>query len=367
MKTDYTLYSWQLSYFSGKMRGYLNYKGANFVDKPINSYQLLYQIPKKTGATVMPVVKTSQGEWLQDTTDIIDRLEQNHRDNAVLADTPKQRIASLIFEAWADEWWIPIAMHYRWSYPENYTLFEEEGGKALLPYAPKFARNLAVQQAANRLRSYLPAVGVTPEQFGTMERWTNQMLDIFEDHFAQHAYLLGDKPSLGDFALLGPLYGHLNRDPAPKRNLLDPRPNLQAWVQRAHNGNQGQGSLLPDDEIPATLHPVFAAIFNEFFPMISAYAEVIAKFVAQQGLTSGDKLPRGLDMVSFPMGSQQFIRACVPYSVWMMQRAQEQYLQLKPMEQSTVDQWLAEFDQGPFAEFDLGPKLKRHALGTRLD
>ncbi|MBK6559244.1 MAG: hypothetical protein IPG16_19255 [Comamonadaceae bacterium] len=36
-------------------------------------------------------------------------------------------------EAWGDEWWIPMAMHTRWTYPENYALFEREAGSALLP------------------------------------------------------------------------------------------------------------------------------------------------------------------------------------------------------------------------------------------
>src|SRR3546814_13148412 len=73
------------------------------------------RIPAKTGAMVMPVVVTPEGEWLQDTTHIVDVLEQRFPDAPVLPATPRQRIVAELLEMWADEWWIPAAMHYRWS------------------------------------------------------------------------------------------------------------------------------------------------------------------------------------------------------------------------------------------------------------
>ena len=36
MKHDYTFYGWQASYFAGKTRAYLNYKGVDYVNKEIN-------------------------------------------------------------------------------------------------------------------------------------------------------------------------------------------------------------------------------------------------------------------------------------------------------------------------------------------
>src|SRR3546814_7047902 len=88
------------------------------------------RIPAKTGAMVMPVVVTPEGEWLQDTTHIVDVLEQRFPDAPVLPATPRQRIVAELLEMWADEWWIPAAMHYRWSFPENYLLFEADAGNA---------------------------------------------------------------------------------------------------------------------------------------------------------------------------------------------------------------------------------------------
>ena len=69
----FTLYGWHLSYFSGKARAYLRYKGIPFVDKDINAYTLFRTIPANTKAKVMPVLQTPKDEWIQDTREIIDR------------------------------------------------------------------------------------------------------------------------------------------------------------------------------------------------------------------------------------------------------------------------------------------------------
>lgn len=367
MKHQYVLHGWQLSYFSGKMRAYMRYKGLDFKDKPVNAYDLTVRIPKKTGATVMPVVQTEKGEWLQDTTATIDWLEQRHPEPPITPATPTQQIAALLIEAWADEWWVPIAMHYRWSFSENYALFERDAGKALLPIAPNVLRKQLVKNAvAGKLRSYLPAVGVVPQQFALMERWTKQILDALEQHFAEHDCLFGGQASVADFALVGPMYGHLNRDPVPKRDLLDVRPHLQAWVDRVHGGEKATGEWLGNDQMPDSLAAVFNAIFNEFKPMIEQIAQQVDDFVKTKGATSGDKVPRSLGEVSFPMADGEFSRLAMPYSLWMVQRVADSYRSLAAQEKSAVDQWLAALGQAGLDKWSLGPALKRHALATRL-
>src|SRR3546814_11453768 len=103
---------------------------------------------------------------------------------------------------WADEWWIPAAMHYRWSFPENYLLFEADAGNALLPGFPRFAKDRLAAYVASTLRGYLPSVGVVPAQFAMMERWTENMLDALDRHFSLLPFLFGSTPSIADFALL---------------------------------------------------------------------------------------------------------------------------------------------------------------------
>src|SRR5258708_16975583 len=225
----FVLYGWHLSYYSGKARCYLRYKQIPFVDTPVDFLTLMMQVKRHTGAVVMPVVVTPQSEWLQDSSALIDELEQRFPARSVIPLTPVRRFATYLLETWGDEWWIPVAMHTRWSYPENYQLFERDGGAALLPHWPKFLRDRAVAKAANAMRGYLSRIGVVAQQTPLPERRTSDMLDKLDTHFAANRFLLGDAPTIADFGLIGTMYGHLGRDPWPKRELIDPRKALRAW------------------------------------------------------------------------------------------------------------------------------------------
>ncbi len=361
----YTLYGWQLSYFSGKTRAYLNYKGIPYVDKAVDAYTLMKRIPAKTGATVMPVVVTPQGEWLQDTTHIVEVLEARFPAKPVVPTTPRQRIAAGLIEAWADEWWIPTAMHYRWSYPENYPLFRHEAGRSLLPWAPALLRNRLADYTASKLRGYLSDVGVVPEQFAQMENWTVAMLDALELHFRQHDYLFGGAPTIADFALVGPLYGHLGRDPAPLRELVQPRPALQAWIHRVHDGLPATGTLLADDALPDTLAPVWDSICGEFLPMVMAIRHATQEALATLP-PERPRLPRALGRIEFPMAGERFSRNAIPYILWMLQRVQNDYRALPAAGQTAVRGWLQAQAVADALDADLGPALVRKGLHVAL-
>jgi glutathione S-transferase len=360
----YVMHGWHLSYFSGKTRALLQYKNVPFIDHEVDALNLLWRIPKKTGAKVMPVVVTPEGEWLQDTKDIAEVIERRFPQGATLPTTPRQRIAALLIEAWADEWWIPPAMHYRWVYPENYALFEHDAGKALLPYFPAFAQKRLAAYVAGTLRGYLPSVGIVPAQYALQERWTVRMLDALDAHFAKLPYLFGGKPSVADFGLFGPMYGHLSRDPWPKRELIAKRPQLKAWVERMNTVKAGAGEFLPDDAIPETLKTVFDAIFGEFYPMLAGIRDEVQQFLPK--LKPGGRLPRALGEIEFPMADGRYRRMAMPYTLWMQQRILDVYRALPAAERASVDAWAAERGAPEAMHFDLGVRLERLGLHVRV-
>lgn len=361
----YVMHGWHLSYFSGKTRAYLHYKRIPFVDQEVNALNLLWRIPKKTGAKVMPVVVTPEGQWLQDTTDICAELERRFPENPVLPATPRQQIAALLIEAWADEWWIPLAMQYRWIKPENYVLFQRDAGNALLPGFPRFAKNRMAAYVAGTLRSYLPSVGVVPTQYAVQERWTEHMLDVLDAHFATLPFVFGTKPSVADFGLIGPLYAHLGRDPWPKRELIAPRKHLAAWVARMNTVQCGDGEYLPGDAIPETLNPVFEAIFGEFYPMLAGIRDEVQKFLPK--LKPGGRLPRALGEIEFPMADGRYRRMAMPYTLWMVQRILDVYRGLPANERALVDAWATERGAPEAMQFQQNFRLKRVALHVAVD
>lgn len=366
MSKPYVLHGWHLSFFAGKTRAYLRYKDIPFVDHPVDALTLLWKIPRKTGAKVMPVVVTPEGQWLQDTKAIADELERRFPQAPVTPSTPRQRIAALLLEAWADEWWIPPAMHYRWVYPENYPLFERDAGGALLSWAPRFAQRAIAAYVAKTLRGYLPAVGVVPEQYAVLEQWTERMLDALDAHFKAHPFLFGTRPSVADFGLIGPLYGHLSRDPYPQRQLIAPRPHLKAWVERMVQPQPRSGEFLPNDEIPPTLQPLLDAVFREFYPMMAAIRDEVQRVLPQLPPTAR-RIPRSLGTIEFPMGTGRFRRAAMPYTLWMLQRVLDAYQTLDAAGRRAVDHWLVAQGAPDAMRFAIGPRLKRVGLNVAVD
>lgn len=357
----YTLYGWHLSYFTGKVLCYLRYKQAPFVLQPVNLYTLTQRIKRETGAVVMPVMVTPQGRWIQDSSVIIDHIETLHPAPSIIPGTPVQRFAAYLIEAWGDEWWVPIAMHTRWSHPENYALFEHDAGRALLPHWPGFIQRRAVRFIAQRLRRMLPSVGVRAEQFGVMDAWTEHMLDLLDAHFAQLPFLLGGRPTLADFGLVGTMYGHLGRDPWPARELVAKRVHLRAWIDRMANPVPltEDAALLPDDQIATTLLPVLRLICAEFLPMLEGINEQVKACLPS--LPAGKALPRVLKDVEVPMGESRFRRAALPYTLWMAQRTLDVWRAMAPPEQAQVRDWLRAIGGERLLTLDI-PRLQRQGL-----
>lgn len=359
MAANYILYGWQLSYFTGKVRCYLRYKGIPFDDRPVDLYTLMVRVRKHTGAVVMPVLVTPEGEWLQDSSVIIDHLEARHPEHPIHPTDPVQRFASYLMEAWGDEWWVPVAMHTRWTYPENYELFEREAGQHLLPHFPRFVQRRAVAHVANSLRGKLHAVGVRPEQFGVLDQWTVQMLDWLDAHFAEHPYLLGNAPTLGDFGLVGTMAAHLGRDPWPARELIAPRQHLRAWIDRMDHPPASPKTLMPAGAPPLTLQPIYRAIFDEFTQLLQGCLHEVQ--TAQALLQPGKAYPRGLGDVTIKTPFGNFTRTALPYTLWMAQRTLDVFHAMPPADQQAVRAWAESLGGRAFLNLKI-PRLERRAL-----
>jgi glutathione S-transferase len=360
----YQLHGWHLSYFTGKVMCYLNYKKIPYDYHQVNFWTLTRTGKRKTGEVVMPLLVTPEGNWLQDSSVMIDHLEAAFPQVAVIPQSPVQKFASYLMEAWGDEWWIPVAMHTRWNYPENYALFEREAGSALLPCFPRFLQKRSVAFVANKLRGMLHAVGVRPEQQKMMNEWTIHMLDLLEQHFAKHHYLFGDAPSIGDFGLVGTMYGHLGRDPWPARVLVAPRPHLRAWIDRMAAGKVATGPLLAADSIAPTLTPIFKIICAEFIPMVAAINSQLKSVLAQ--MPEGKALPRRLGEITMPMGKQQFSRVALPYTLWMVQRCLDVMTDMSAAEKMQVRQWLQSIGGDALLSLDI-PRLRRVGLRVAIE
>ena len=198
-----------------------------------------------------------------------------------------------------------------------------------------------------------------------MDGWTVRTLDLLEAHFTDNAYLLGSKPTLGDFGLIGPMYGHLGRDPWPRRELIAPRPHLRAWIDRmAQMPPPDIGDLPQHDELPASLAPILRLIIDEFLPMAEAIGVELAK--AQHSASRQQLLPRGLGPITHPMGNARFERSALPFTLWKMQRLLDVYAAMTQVEQRAVRMWLKTLGGERLLDMKI-PRLHRVGVLVGLD
>lgn len=366
MNQPYTFYGWHASYFAGKARTYLHYKQVPLAEPTLTLWTLMGPVKRHTGAAAMPALRTPTGQWLSDSSEIIDHIEAAFPQRPVLPPTPLQRCVSYLLEAWFDEWWIPMVMHSRWSYPENYReLFRRDVGNQLMPGFPRLAKNMAVDHVARMLRGMCPAVGIRPQQLGWLNSWSEHALDLLHTHLQTQPYLLGSRPSLADFALAGPLYGHLARDPWPAREWMAPRPALGRWTDRMAKlpTQAAAGGLLPEDQIPDTLVPILRLVISEFTPFVQGIQSQVEALAATW--PPGKTLPRGLADVCVSTPQGRFCRNALPYTLWMVQRLQAVFASLPQAEQDRVRLAFASWGSDELLILTV-PTLERRALRVAL-
>jgi len=331
----YVLNAWPVSPYSAKVRAYLRFKGVPFEERAPTSLQLLGRIKKAVGWAVMPTVEVD-GEWLQDSTVIIETLEQRHPEPSITPPGPTQRVADLLLELHGDEWLPMLAMHYRWNRPQNKAFAIDEFARYGFPRLPRLLSRVATKSLAEKMQSYLPVLGVTPETSAGVEAFAEALITRLDGHLAQHPFLLGSRPGIGDFAMFAPLWAHLFRDPG-STSLYDDAPNVRAWFGRLLGPSGVPGEFLPNDEVPETLDAVFETLFAEQFAFVRGLIGKVDAYCAEH--PEATRVPRALGTHPFVIGGHAGERKLTTYTHWMAQRPLQAYHALE--DKAAADRWLS--------------------------
>ena len=350
------LYGSQFSLFTGKARSYLIKKGIPFEE--ITSTLSVYKnfIIPRTGVRYVPVIQTEDDTVIQDTTVIIDALEKVYPERSVYPDTPKQKLVSLLLEVYSDEWLVIPAMHYRWNFPEqNNSFIYGEFGSLVLPWAPKFIQRILGKKVGSRFKGFVPRLGISEQTIPALEASYEQLLADLNTHFKEHDYLLGGRPSIGDFGLIGPLYAHLYRDPAPGELMRRIAPDVCKWVERMIAEGLPQGEFLSNDEIPETLIPILQRMASEQLPVLIDTDKRLS--VWREDNRDAKEVERFIGMHKFMVEGVEGERAVLPFSLWMFKRPVDFYQSLN--DKSDVDIVLEKSGFGDALQSGLANRLSK--------
>ncbi|MFT7521536.1 MAG: glutathione S-transferase [Kiritimatiellia bacterium] len=254
------LYVYDVSYFSGKMQAYLQYKGVPHRVHHVTWMQLAHELAQEAGVMEVPLLRRADGDLWRDTTLMIQCLEMEHPEAPLLPHDPALAFVMQLVEAYADEgMWRP-ALYYRWAFAKDAELYARRFHEDFLdlpmlgvpwlrvPLRAVKRRHLIWRQR----RHYLAGEGITRSNRSAVERHYLDELDDLNALLTHRDYLLGDRPSLVDFGYFASMFRHFSIDPTPACLMRERAPRVYRWVARlwcARAQDVGGGALMTWDEV----------------------------------------------------------------------------------------------------------------------
>jgi glutathione S-transferase len=345
----YRFHAFEVSYFSAKVRPALRHKRLWYEELRAD----LADVKRRTGLGFIPIVVTPEGETWQDSSEILDALERRHPDPPLLPETALQRIAAFLVELYADEFGPAPAMQWRWGTPAR----EASARARFVAMTGSAAAGNAAADAMVRRRDQ---VGATPEAAPALEAHTRELLAALSAHFESHPYLLGERMSLADCALMGFVHGHLFTDLESRRLLLETAVPVVGWIERCNVPcSERQGDWLAGDALAESALRVLGVMGRDAAAILLASVARFQRW-ADESAALGEEPPRGAGTLEAELRGAPFRWSVRSYTLWMLQRTLDALAELPPNDRERVRGALA--GTGWEAVLDHAP---RHRLGKR--
>lgn len=363
--TGATLYGSPLSLYTGRARSYLIKAGIEYQETtPTSAHFKNTVLPKMGGRQSVPVLELASGEVLRDGAAIIEYFESQNN-HGFSPSTPKQNIISRLFDVIGAEGLLRPAMHYRWNFDGLNNAFLQFHFETFIP--PGMDRKAMAAASMNRMRSASASFGAVPANFSAIENLYCRFLNALDDHFSEQPYLLGSKPSMGDFGLIAPLYGHLGRDPAPLALMQQRAVHVFRWVERMNRPDMDAGEFADqsntyhsNDSIPASLIHVLKTIAEDFVPETTAACDAINQWIkSQPRLAANSIVERATGSCTFELANQQITALAQPYRFYLLQRVQAAYDALSTDDKANLDKVLEQCEMQNIMQLKLDRQIGR--------
>ena len=322
----YRFHAFEVSLFSAKVRPALRYKQLFYEEVRAD----LKEIYKRTGLGFIPIVVTPDDEVWQDSSEILDRLEARHPNPPLYPETPLQRMVCALIELYSDEFGLTPAMHTRWGTEDGERYTRARFG-AMLGSAE------AGHRAADQMVKARFAVGATPEAGPAIEAHLTDLIAALSTHFETNDFVLGQRMSLSDCALMGPFHGHFFTDLVSRQMLHETALPIIRWIEYCNvPTTDRQGDWFRADGIPDTLFEVLKIMGEDSVGPILASVRAVEAH-ADENSTEGASPPRSVGMAESELRGTKLNRVAQSYSLWMLQRVLDFYEAMTDTERARID------------------------------
>jgi len=360
------LYGTPFSLYTGKVRAYLIKQKIAYRELAPGNEHYYNAVLPSIHRWRMPVIEFPDGTFIQDGTIIIDHFENQPGISSALPPTPKQKIVSLLFDVIGMEGLLRPAMHYRWNFPDDNDRFLQQ---SFLTCIPPWDKNpiTTAEKSMDEMRFGGQAFGATPETLAVVEELFMEVLDLLDKHFAQVPYLLSGKPSIGDYGLIAPFYGHLSRDPYPSSMIKKHAPRVFRWTERMNRTESDMGefpdqteTFFENDDIPDTLQAVLKKIAEDLVPESTAAAECINQWLADNTPAAGDPVERGVGFGEFELRGTKITALAQPWRFFLLARMQQGFNELDDPPKEEVRAFMRDLGLETLLTLTIDREVKRH-------
>ena len=274
MTERYKIFGNELSPYSVKVRSYLRYKQIPH-DWVVRTPAVEEEFARYAKLPLIPLVVTPDGRGMQDSTPIIEQLEQVFPEPSIHPPDPLAAFISALIEEYADEWGNKPMFHYRWFYPADQASAGERLARSMMPDVADEQIAGGVEMIKQRMIPRLTFVGSTAATKGPIEDSYHRQLAILERHLSGRTYLFGARPAFADFGLFAQLH-QLSTDPTPAALMRSAAPHVARWIQEML-GPRAEGDFEPWSALAPTLTPLLHdEIAGVFLPWSTANARALA-------------------------------------------------------------------------------------------
>jgi glutathione S-transferase len=208
---------------------------------------------------------------MQDSTLIIERLEQEKGGTSIHPEDKTLWFLSCLFEEFGDEWCNKLMFFQRWFYEADAKATGARLARDRLEgkWYAAIARPIVAHLMVKRMVPRLSYSGGNATNIPQLKQSFEDLVAMLDLHFQSRSYLLGGRPSFGDFGLWCNLYEAWT-DPTANAYIEKSAPNLTRYIHRMLTP-KAEGPFETLETLQSTLMPILKQeMATRFLPWMLA-------------------------------------------------------------------------------------------------
>ncbi|RPH44062.1 MAG: glutathione S-transferase [Burkholderiales bacterium] len=261
--------------YSLKMRAILRYRRLPHVWIVPRGYIGTGGELAQAGKGIIPVVQYPDGGYRADSTPIAYDLERRHPGvRSIVPDDPAQAFVSHLIEDMADEMLVTAMFEMRWASAEDQAFCATRQLSGWLSPIPRAELDEIVLRFTGR-QTTLRAKLVQDEGVAPLRRLYADVLSVVERMLDASPYLLGTRPSLGDFGLYAQLH-QCSIDPTASAIMRRDAPRTFQWTHALDDASGVDGEWGAPGVWSDAVHGMLSIAGRWYLPAMLANAQAAA-------------------------------------------------------------------------------------------